>query len=244
MLPEERLNDLAAREIDALEAEGIRLTAAEVVKLNALGWAIETPCARRELSRGVPVMLCEGVYLWPLTMRADDWQNRVGENLSPSKRDLISHPFLSFSLPLVALGYAMANAYSDGGELEIDGAEASRAVIKWALSLHCTSDALKDAIAEVIAQQDAPTLPLNEDGAKMSNGEFSAFMASKCDGTPEFWERRCSIGYACAVLSTIVKQAAADGKPLSNDPKIMATRAFWLEADRIRNERGSKCLSA
>ena len=34
MLPEERLNDLAAREIDALEASGIRPTAAEVVKLN------------------------------------------------------------------------------------------------------------------------------------------------------------------------------------------------------------------
>ena len=94
MLPEERLNDLAAREIAALESEGIRLTAAEVVKLNALGWAIETPCARRELSRGVPVMLCEGVYLWPLTIQAADWFDRVGERLRPSKMDAIRHPRL------------------------------------------------------------------------------------------------------------------------------------------------------
>ena len=239
MLPEERLNDLAAREIDALEAEGIRPTAAEVVKLNALGWAIETPCARRELSRGVPVMLCEGVYLWPLTIQADDWQDRVGENLAPSKADALRHPRLSWNLPLFALAYAMANAYEKGNALDIDGEEASASVLRWTSKIKCTADGVKKAIADVIAQQDAPTLPLNEDGAKMSNGEFSAFMASKCSGTPEFWERRCSIGYACAVLSTIVKQAAADGKPLSNDPKIMATRAFWLEADRIRNERAA-----
>ena len=237
MLPEERLNDLAAREIDALEAAGIRLTAAEVVKLNALGWAIETPCARRELSRGVPVMLCEGVYLWPLTIQAADWFDRVGERLRPSRADVLRHPILSADLPMLALAYAMSNCYAEGNALAVEGVEASRAVMAWASALKCTCDAFRDCIRAVIVQQDAPDLPSDDESPRMKSGEFSVYLASKAGGTPEFWERGCSVGYAVAVLMRILKQAAADGAPLANDPKIMATRAFGIEAARIRDLR-------
>jgi len=234
MLPEERLNDLAAREIADLEADGIYPTAAEVVRLNALGWAIEYPTARRELSRGVPIMLCEGVYLWPLTIQATDWFDRVGEHLEPTALDMILHPRLSADLPLLALAYAMANAYADGSALDTDGPDATRAILSWSSGLKCTADRLQCAIAEVVAQQDTPTLPPEDDGRPMAVGDFSVHLAAACGETPDFWERRCSIGYCAALLSAITKQAIADGRPLANDPKILATRAMGLEAARIR----------
>lgn len=237
MLPEERLNDLAAREIAALEAEGIRLTAAEVVKLNALGWAIETPCARRELSRGVPVMLCEGVYLWPLTIQAADWFDRVGERLRPSKMDAIRHPRLSADLPMLALAYAMANCYAEGNPLDAEGPEASRAVLAWASKLKCTCETFRDGIQSVIAQQDAPTINEESETPSIKPGEFSVYLAARAGGTPEYWERACSVGYAVAVFMAILKQAAADGAPLPNDPKLLATRAFGIEVERIRESR-------
>lgn len=237
MLPEEKLNDLAAREIALLEAEGVRPTAAEVVKLNALGWAIETPCARRELSRGVPAMLCEGVYLWPLTIQASDWFDRVGERIRPSKLFALRHPVLSKDLPMLALAYAMAHAYADGSAIEIDGEEAARAVMEWASKLKCTADTFRDGIQSVIAQQDAPNIPAEEGSPPFSSGEFSAYLAARAGGTPEFWERGCSVGYAVAVFTEILKQAKADGAPLSNDPKLLATRAFGIEAARIRDSR-------
>jgi hypothetical protein len=240
MLPEERLNDLAAREIAALEAEGIRLTAAEVVKLNALGWAIETPTLRRELSRGVPQMLCPGVHLWPLTIQAADWHERVGERLEPSRKALIRHPRLSTYLPTLALAYAMAHAYSEGNELLSEANEAAEKVLEWAAGLKCTAEAFGDCIAEVIAQQDMPDLPKSDDaGRRMTAGEFSVYLAAKCGGTPEFWERRCSIGYAATLISVIIHQAIADGKPVTHDAKMAATMAFGLEADRIRKEHAN-----
>jgi len=237
MLPEERLNDLAAREIAALEAEGIRPTAEEVVKLNALGWAIERPCARQDLSRGIPSRLCEGVYLWPLTIHASDWFDRVGERLRPSKVDAIRHPRLSVDLPMLALAYAMAHCYADGNALDVEGAEASSAVLAWASKLKCTCESFRDGIQSVIAQQDAPTIPSEGDAPSLKSGEFSVYLAAKAGGSPLFWERGCSVGYAVAVFTAILKQAAADGAPLANDPKLLATRAFGIEAARIRESR-------
>jgi hypothetical protein len=238
MLPEERLNDLAAREIAALEAEGIMPTAAEVVKLNALGWAIETPTLRRELSRGVPQQLCPDVYLWPLTIQAADWHERVGEKLAPSRKAMIMHPGLSSDLPALALAYAMAHAYSEGDELDAEGDDAADKVIAWASGLKCTAEAFGACIAEVVAQQDAPDLPRSDEtGKRMTAGEFSVYLASRCGGTPEFWERRCSIGYAATLLSAVVHQSLADGKPITHDAKMAATMAMGMESDRIRKER-------
>jgi hypothetical protein len=69
----------------------------------------------------------------------------------------------------------------------------------------------------------------------MSMGDFSAFLSASCGATPDFWERRCSIGYALQVLNQIARQNAADGKPTANDPKIIAQRALGWAAEKIRN---------
>ena len=60
-----KLSGLAEAEIESLRADGIDLTPAEIIEINALSWAIESPESRRLLSRGAPVSV-GGVYLWPL----------------------------------------------------------------------------------------------------------------------------------------------------------------------------------
>ena len=57
-----KLSELAEAEIESLRAEGIDLTPAEIIEINALGWAVESPETRRLLARGVPVAV-GGVYL-------------------------------------------------------------------------------------------------------------------------------------------------------------------------------------
>lgn len=220
MRHEEQLNDLAAAEIAALEAEGIRLTAAEIVQLNALGWAIETPEGRRHLSRGVPVPVA-GLWLWPLTLYAADWLERVGGNLDEK-------------VGLFATAYAMAYGRGTGSELNVDGKEAERAVAKWGRRLRCTAEELNEAVEQVLEQDAGHDLPPDPDGKPMSVGDFSAFLVATCGGDVDFWERRCSQGYAFAVLNAVVKQNMADGKPTAMDPRIVAQRAMGLAAERIR----------
>lgn len=220
MRHDEKLNDLAAAEIAAIEADGIKLTAAEIVQLNALGWAIETPEGRRHLSRGVPVPVA-GLWLWPLSLYASDWLERVGSDLS----DRAS---------LFATAYAMAFGRSDGNELNVTGREAEKAVLAWGRRLRCTPDELMEAVEQVMEQDAGHDLPQDPDGKPMAIGDFSAFLAATCGGDADFWERRCAQGYAFAVLNAAVKQNMADGKPTAQDPRIMAERAMGLASIKIR----------
>ena len=102
-----KLNDLAAAEIDALERDGIKLTPADIVQLNALGWAVETPSARLGLSRGVPVQV-GGAWLWPLTLQAAEWLERVGPEIQLQNESAV-------------VAYAMAHCYADGDALILAG---------------------------------------------------------------------------------------------------------------------------
>ena len=234
-MPEtENLNQLAAEELAVLRREGVEVTDADVVLLNSLGWDVESPFARRELSRGTPVLLCESVYLWPLTIHASAWMESVGERLAPCKMDILRHPVLSRDVNLLALGYAMAHCYSDCGELDKDGVEASRAVIAWASKLKVTAEGLHDAIGQVIAKQRTAELPPVENAPPpQSHGEVSIYLAAKCGATPEYWERKCSSTYAAGLYGQIVAQDRADGGK-ENREVIQATRALYWAAEKIR----------
>ncbi len=216
-----KLNDLAAAEIDALERDGIKLTPADIVQLNALGWAVETPSARLGLSRGVPVQV-GGAWLWPLTLQAAEWLERVGPGIQSQNESAV-------------VAYAMAHCYADGDALLLAGDAAADAVKRWVWSLRCTSGALAEAVEQVLDQGKMPETPPAPDGESLSMGDFSAFLSASCGATPDFWERRCSIGYALQVLNQVVRQNAADGKPTANDPKIIAQRALGWAAEKIRN---------
>lgn len=217
-----KLNDLAAAEIDALERDGIKLTPADIVQLNALGWAVETPSARRHLARGVPVPV-GGVWLWPLTLYAHDWLSRLGDTFNDN-RDVL------------AVAYAMAHSYTESGELDCAEHGVESRVKEWSKKLRATPDEIKEAVEQVLDQEakfDLPKSPADDN--PMSAGDFSVFLAATNGGDPEFWERRCSLNYAVAVLNQVVRQNMADGKPTANDPKIIAMRALGWAVEKIRN---------
>jgi hypothetical protein len=221
---EERISDVAAQAIAGLEADGIVLSAAEIVRLNALGWAVETPEARRHLARGVPVPV-GGVYLWPQTFRAADWLERASGHCKASDE-------------AVVVAYAMAHAYAQGDELDSSGSDAVLSAKAWARKLRATAAELSEAVDQVLAQDSALELPKSPaDDKPMSIGDFSAFLAATNGGDPEFWERRCSLGYALAYLSHAVRFNMAEGMPVVNDPKIQATMALGLLVDQIREAR-------
>ena len=151
-----KLNDLAAAEIDGLNG-GIKLSP-PTVQLNALGWAVETPSARLGLSRGVPVQV-GGAWLWPLTLQAAEWLERVGPEIQLQNESAV-------------VAYAMAHCYADGDALILTGDAAADAVKRWVWSLRCTSGALAEAVEQVLDQGKIPETPPAPDGDSMSMGTF------------------------------------------------------------------------
>jgi hypothetical protein len=222
-----KLSELAQAEIDNLRADGIDLTPAEIVELNALGWAVESPETRRLLARGAPVEIA-GIYLWPMSLYAQEWFSRVGCQLSNNTRRAY------------ALAYAMAHQYGEGEPLAIDGRTAEKSVARWSKTLRCTFDELNIAISQILQQDEESEQPPSETGG-MCIGDFSAFLASACPaGSPDFWERRCAAGYAYAVLDTICRQNSAEGRKTISDPRIKAERALGWACEKIRNSRKEK----
>ena len=228
-----KLNDLAATEIEGLRREGVVLSDADVVRLNALGWDVQTPALRRSLSRGVPVEV-GGVFLWPLTLHAADWIDRVGKHLEASFMDRIRHPVTAPNLCAFTLAYAMAHCYAGGDELEAEGRRAVKAVLSWAATLRCRAVAVVETMEQVAEQDIKPSLPPGADGKEMTIGDFSALLASTNGATPELWERRCSHAYASALMATVAAQNAAEGDALAEDPTIRAERALGWAAEQIR----------
>lgn len=218
-----KLSDLAAAEIESLRANGITLEPAEIVELNALGWAVESPETRRLLARGVPVAV-GGAYLWPLSLYAQEWYQRVGCQLAGEIRQVY------------ALAYAMAHGRDSGDPLAFEGRAAAAAVTRWARRLRCTYRELMVAVSQVLAQDEEPEQPPSETGG-MAIGDFSAFLAASCGGDPDFWERRCAAGYAFAVLDAMVRQNSAENRPTMADPRIKAERALGWAIEKIKRAR-------
>jgi len=218
-----RLSDLAEAEIESLRADGIDLTPAEIIELNALGWAVESPETRRLLARGAPVEI-GGVYLWPLSLYAFEWIGRVGCNLE-------GKPHQTY-----AVAYAMAHGRDDGDPLAMDGREAGKIVTRWAESLKCTLGELQIAIGQIQQQDEESDQPPSETGG-MTAGDLSALLAASCGGDPEFWERRCAAGYTYAVLDTLCRQNSAEGHKTMADPRIKAERAMGYAIEKIKKSR-------
>jgi len=218
-----KLSELAEAEIESLRADGIDLTPADIIEINALGWAVESPETRRLLARGAPVAV-GGTILWPMSLYAQDWFNRVGCQLDGNRQQTF------------ALAYAMAHGRNDGDPLAIDGRDAEKAVKRWGRSLKCTFGELNVAISQVLQQDEDADQPPEETGG-MAMGDFSAFLAASCGGDPDFWERRCAAGYTHAVLDCIVRQNSAEGQKTLADPRLKAERAIGWAIEKIKKSR-------
>ena len=157
MLETARLNGYAEATIQGLQADGIKLTPTEIVTINALCWEVETPESRRMLARGIPIDI-GGVYLWPQTLYASEWFDRVGSKLRPKW------------LATAALAYSMAYSYTAGPELEFMGLKAILAVSRWYFSLRCRTAELMVAISQVLGQDEEYEQPAEE--SRRSSKEF------------------------------------------------------------------------
>ena len=218
-----KLSELAEAEIESLRADGIDLTPAEIIEINALGWAVESPETRRLLARGAPVAI-GGVYLWPMSLYAQDWFDRVGCHLDGNKQQTY------------ALGYAMAHGRDEGEPLAMEGRDAEKTVEQWGKSLKCTFGELNVAISQILQQDEDAEQPPSETGG-MTMGDFSAFLAAACGGDPDFWERRCAAGYTHAVLDCMVRQNSAEGHKTMADPRMKANRALGWAIHKIKKSR-------
>jgi hypothetical protein len=241
-----KLSSMAQGQIEELENEGIHLTPAEIVEINAMAWAVESPESRLLLSRGTPVEIGTyrrrtwwrwlvgekregGAVLWPLTMHGADWFNRVGCRLPGTL------------LQELALAYAMQNGRSAGGELD-KGPLASwfTVITNWAATLRCTRAELREAYRQLLLQDetfDAPPPLEGEDDSGMPAGEVSAFLATATKSDPEIIERHLACGYAKAMMQSIMAQNKVDNRPAASDPRIQADKALAYRVHQIRQSR-------
>ena len=213
-----KLSSYAEAEIETLQAEGVTLTPADIIAINALAWQVETQESRRLLARGIPVSV-GGVTLWPLTIYAAEWYDRVGCRMGAQAT--------------YALAFAMAHGRDDGA-LDIEGRAAAKAVKRWTRQLTCTDTELQVAMAQILDQDREPDLPQREDGQTMTLGELVASVVAAVGGTADYWERRVSYGHVLAVVAAIGQQNRADGRPDANDPRLRADRALGYAVERIR----------
>jgi len=217
-----QISGLAEAEIEALTAEGIEVTPADIVEINALSLDVESPQNRVDMARGTPVFAGD-TPLWPMTMQAGEWVLRVGGSMFTGR------------LKNDAISYAMAHCYKDGNHFDISGLKAAWTITKFINGLKCTHDMLLIATAEVINQSEAPEMPPDENSKDgLTLGELSCFLASISNESADFWERRCSIEYACNALNTIVQQNNADNRPSDSDPRIQAEQALGWCIEKIR----------
>lgn len=216
------LSPYAAEEIAALEAEGITLTPTEIVEINALGWAVQSPETRLLLSRGRPVHV-GGAILWPLTLRAVDWLEANGFPLTEVSP---------------AMGYAMAYGRSEGPELEIYGRRAKRAVHRWFRRLACTLAEFQEAVIQIDQQEINPVdLQFAGDPGGMTRGDLVALLCATCGQDADYWERRCSMAHCYAVLTAFNEQNQADGESMVNEPRIMADTAMGRYVRKLKDSR-------
>lgn len=210
------LSPLAEAEIMTLESEGVKLTANDIVRINALAWRVELPQSRIALSRGVPVPV-GGVVLWPMTLAGSDWFQRIGGQFKGEKKQTY------------ALAYAMANGREN---LPENPEEAGQKVARWARSLKCRHAELIEAIRQVHDQWDM--IDTGEKGPKASVGELSMMLSAMTGVKPEVWEYQCSIQYVIEMLETITAQNDAEGRSTKHDPRIKAERALGLIISKIK----------
>jgi hypothetical protein len=205
------LNDKAAEAIESLRAQGCAVTDSDVCRLNALAWHIETPQLQRELSRGRPVQ-CGNVWLWPLSLAAQDWYLETGER---------------FAKPLFALAYAMAHSHDEA----LDTAT-QRDVLRWARRIRATRAQVQTCIAQVLTAGEKDEEPVAAKDVP-SCGHIASVLAACCGGSPKDWERNCSFDYARRFLTLHFDQQQADGKSGISPEVARAERAFGWAINRI-----------
>jgi hypothetical protein len=227
----QKLSDLAKAELEELKDAGIQATPEEVVTINYLAAMVESPTARRELSRGRPVILTGGVALWPRTISGALWWEWFDSESAGGDR-----------LKTLAMAYSMAHGRDIPTEC-YDIKIATDTVRVWSRQLRVTPAELDCAISEMLEQEDdgveQPPTDSDEDTSTTLQ-ELAAVMVATAGGSPEMWERQVSIRYVCDMLTTITAQNQVENRPSDADPKIRAEKALGYAIMRVRDRHAQE----
>ena len=213
-----KLTDLALQEIASLQDDGVILQPIDIIRIHRLSQEVETPETQRQLARGIPVPLGK-FFLYPITLAASAFLEA-------------SEPYCKEQNQPYLLAYAMAHG-SDETAMQATGKQAVKNAIKWAKRLPVPVREMTLAIETVMGEE----IPIDDPRAKkngMSAGELSSTLCALVGGSPEIWERQCSISYCCEVLRCIMMQNQVENKPSINDPRIIAERRLGLYIEGLR----------
>ena len=222
------LTDLAADEIDRLEADGIHPTPQEVLTIQQL--SLEATVDDEEtgsLARGTPYEVA-GEWLYPLTLAGNAFYSD-NEKLAPCDRDR-----------LYLLGYAMRWG-RDRERIYQRGREALRAARKWANGLRCTMDELVECMDKVVG--DAPPSVDGgggEDPDEARRIKLSLMVSALVGGNPEDWEVQCSFDSVCKIIETAVAHRLATGGPAVSDKRLLGLKRLGLYSQEVRRNHGQQ----
>lgn len=233
------LTDLAADALAQLEAEGIRPTPQDVLRVQALSLKA---CGAGSLLKGTPRSV-GGHTFWPLTIGASCWFGDFIDWLD-GNGDRAGWDFYAFA-------YASAHsrdrrepgkpfAFDCAGEVALD------AVRKWKRSLCITEPELLDAVEGTMAET-VKVRGLNADdeddedcaevaGQRFDRSDLAQMLVSLVGGTLDEWMWTADIPTAAATASAAIDQKARErGLPAKNaDDTIAGLKALSLYCAEIR----------
>jgi len=211
------LNELAACKIAELEAEGVTVSHADAVMLNAICWALRGEGMPQNIrSRGRPVDV-GGVRLWPYTIQAIC----AVEDIDTSN--------MSDEDQLYAFAYILAHGREQG---VFDKPLSTKKVRQWAKRLTCTPEELQTAIQDVtLSDSDFDTGFAKKEKQPMIN--MIATLQRLFGQTAEYWEREVSSGYASLI---IMDYAAEQAGKQASAKSVKLTRAMLHCIDQIREK--------
>lgn len=221
------LTDLAADEIERLEADGIRPTPQEVLTIQQLSLeATEDDDETGSLARGIP---CEagGEWLYPLTLAGNAFYSE-NERFAADGRDR-----------LCMLAYAMRWG-RDPERIYGRGREALKAVREWAGSLRCTLDELVECMDRVVGDAPPAIEDPSEEPGEVRRQKLSLMASALVGGSPEEWETRCSFDSVCRVIETAVAHKLAANGVAATDKRLRGLKRLGLFSMEIRRKHGQQ----
>lgn len=219
--------DLAEDELKALEADGIRPTAQDVLAIQALALEAMGDFDDGLRLHGAPIII-SGVVLWPPTIAGCIWREEVEAKLDAD----------DYCSRLYVLAYSLAHG-RDKAALEVFGRDALKAVLKWARGLRCGMPDLVAAVNEVLGERprisDADKADKDE-ADESAPAELVEIAMATFGGNPDVWRYQLGMSEVISILRRH-RAMKSQGNPIERR-KTEALRDLAMYVDGIR-KRGA-----
>ncbi|MDD5596923.1 MAG: hypothetical protein PHV82_03195 [Victivallaceae bacterium] len=220
-----KVPDIAAVEIARLRKLGIKLSDDDVVWLSCLGYQVENPNGQTLEASGIidGILLSDGTYLRPLTIRASRWLSRYG-------------PYLYLIDDTCVVAYAMA--VSGALSLDRNVLDVFDDVSDWVNTRNITQGELERAVARLLAS-DTP----HKTGEKKTDiSEIIGFLVGATGLPAEYWDKS-SWDHLDCVNSGVLRYAsilAGTAKQQESAASRAALKNFALAIQEITKREAKK----